>query len=434
MSKVGIRKILVNSRTWSTAIRSSSASACSNSLSYSTTCSTSNATSPAVVAAENTRLLPKRFSSVAVRYDDDDDDDDDDVYSDDSIKISSQLLDEIAAASNHCDTCTCDDNKKQDSEHAVTTSAVVNPRFPCGNEHHEDEVNPLPPPLPEPKYSVHKRILPPTLTAFSSEKGKDFLKEALFVDGTAESYWKLTEQFINQSDPAFCGVTTLLMCLNAMCIDPNIRWRGGWRYYGNEEVLLDRCCLSTERIRRMGITLEDFCQLGRCQGLNVELKRPEPLEKSGDNDEKKTTGYTLDEFRNDVRSVLSDKKQYPLLVVSFSRHALGQTGDGHFSPVGAYHEASDQVLILDVARFKYAPYWVGVEDLYRALQEEDSVTHKPRGWFLLYPPKNHACQHQTQEDRRPVEVVPHVGDKDICPVSSIKIDFCKANPKSLHHQ
>mmetsp|Transcript_19758 Transcript_19758/g.36877 ORF Transcript_19758/g.36877 Transcript_19758/m.36877 type:complete len:214 (-) Transcript_19758:583-1224(-) len=75
MSKVGIRKILVNSRTWSTAIRSSSASACSNSLSYSTTCSTSNATSPAVVAAENTRLLPKRFSSVAVRYDDDDDDD-----------------------------------------------------------------------------------------------------------------------------------------------------------------------------------------------------------------------------------------------------------------------------------------------------------------------------------------------------------------------
>jgi glutathione gamma-glutamylcysteinyltransferase len=29
---------------------------------------------------------------------------------------------------------------------------------------------------------------------------------------------------------------------------------------------------------------------------------------------------------------------------------LGQTGDGHFSPVGGYHKSSDFVLILDVVR------------------------------------------------------------------------------------
>ena len=37
---------------------------------------------------------------------------------------------------------------------------------------------------------------------------------------------------------------------------------------------------------------------------------------------------------------------------------LGQTGDGHFSPIGGYDAASDQVLLLDVARFKYPPHWV----------------------------------------------------------------------------
>jgi hypothetical protein len=30
------------------------------------------------------------------------------------------------------------------------------------------------------------------------------------------------------------------------------------------------------------------------------------------------------------------------------------TGDGHFSPIGAYHAENDLVLILDVARFKWA--------------------------------------------------------------------------------
>jgi glutathione gamma-glutamylcysteinyltransferase len=296
----------------------------------------------------------------------------------------------------------------------------------------------LPSPLPEPKYSVHKRVLPKTLTSFSSEEGRKLLMEALFIDGTAESYWSLTQHFVNQGDPAFCGVTTLVMCLNALCIDPNIRWRGGWRYYGSEDVLLDRCCLSTERIRRLGISLEDFVQLGRCQGLQIELRRPEPRQWPGDDNPQmiqinnnkraeKEENFSLQNFREDVQCILSQNARRPLLVVSFSRQALGQTGDGHFSAVAAYHEGSDQVLILDVARFKYAPFWVPVEDLYLSMQELDSVTNKSRGWLLLYPPRNHACQHVTQEDRRPVEVVPIVGGKEICPVGDIRRRYCKAN-------
>jgi glutathione gamma-glutamylcysteinyltransferase len=179
----------------------------------------------------------------------------------------------------------------------------------------------------------------------------------------------------------------------------------------------------------LGISLEDFCQLGRCQGLRIELKRPEPLEKSQD----RTTAngshaHTLEEFREDVSAILSDKVHRPLLVVSFSRAALRQTGDGHFSTVAAYHKASDKVLILDVARFKYAPYWVSVEDLFHSMQELDSVTQKPRGWFLLRPPKNHGCRHVTQEDRRPIEVVPLAGEKDICPIADVRREFCKSNP------
>ena len=315
------------------------------------------------------------------------------------------------------------------------------PRFPCGSNYHEDEMD-LPPPLEEPKYSVHKRVLPADLTAFSSQQGKRYLMEA-FAGGTAESYWKLTEHFVNQSDPAFCGVTTLLMCLNAMCIDPNIRWRGGWRFYGSEDVLLDRCCFSAERIRRKGIVLEDFARLGRCHGLNIDLKRPpfdpESLDdnrnNSGCNGNEGDASFSLDDFRRDIRWILSgtEAKYQPLLVVSFSRSALGQTGDGHFSPIAAYHEETDQVLVLDVARFKYAPYWVRVEDLYQSMRDLDSDTRKPRGWFLLSPPKNHECMHDEHgtEDRRPIDTVPKVGDPEVCPISNIKVHFCKGNKSTI---
>lgn len=324
-------------------------------------------------------------------------------------------------------------SSKQSSEEKMNRKTEDTPRFPCGSPKHEDEFDHLPPPLPEPTYSVHKRILPTSLTALSSSKGREYLLQCL-TQNTAESYWALMEQFVNQSDPAFCGITTLLMVLNAMCIDPNIRWKGGWRFFGSEEVLLDHCCLSMERISRVGVTLEEFRMLARCHGLSADLKRPFPVDQQ---EAQRILKYhhrpaefnSVESFREDIKQILTTPNSKSLLVVSFSRAALQQTGDGHFSPIAAYHEDTDQVLVLDVARFKYAPYWVPVHDLYRAMQPKDSATKRSRGWFLLHPPQHHGCLHETQEMRRPAELVPVVGDPDVCPVGKVKVEFCQVNPK-----
>ena len=61
------------------------------------------------------------------------------------------------------------------------------------------------------------------------------------------------------------------------------------------------------------------------------------------------------------------------------RHA----GGGHFSPIGGYHAPSDAALVLDVARFKYPPYWVPLRRLWDASLVEDEVTGRSRGWFHL---------------------------------------------------
>ena len=64
-------------------------------------------------------------------------------------------------------------------------------------------------------------------------------------------------------------------------------------------------------------------------------------------------------------------------VVSFQRGALAQTGSGHFSPLGGFSRRHGAVLVMDVARFKYPPYWVPLRVLWDAMRPADPVTGTP---------------------------------------------------------
>jgi len=56
---------------------------------------------------------------------------------------------------------------------------------------------------------------------------------------------------------------------------------------------------------------------------------------------------------------------------------------GHISPIAAYNEESDRLLILDVSRYKYPPVWVKTEELWQAMATVDSVSGKTRGFVLV---------------------------------------------------
>jgi glutathione gamma-glutamylcysteinyltransferase len=72
-----------------------------------------------------------------------------------------------------------------------------------------------------------------------------------------------------------------------------------------------------------------------------------------------------------------------VLIVSYCRSRLEQTGGGHFSPIGGYHAGKDLALVLDVARFKYPPYWVKLDTLLSAMQVPDPATQRSRGWLSM---------------------------------------------------
>lgn len=108
----------------------------------------------------------------------------------------------------------------------------------------------------------------------------------------------------------------------------------------------------------------------------------------------------FEEFEEAIKASTISGEQF--LAVSYSRASLGQTGAGHFSPVGGYcSENGGMVLVLDVARFKlasrlrftkwvifltwdrYPSYWVPIKMLFDSLIPVDPTTNQPRGYSVL---------------------------------------------------
>jgi hypothetical protein len=71
------------------------------------------------------------------------------------------------------------------------------------------------------------------------------------------------------------------------------------------------------------------------------------------------------------------------IITSYHRWPFGQTGSGHFSPIGGYHAEQNMVFILDVACFKYPPNWVPSQLLWEAMNMTDDSTRLLRGFMLI---------------------------------------------------
>nr|GMD53888.1 glutathione gamma-glutamylcysteinyltransferase 1-like isoform X1 [Ipomoea batatas] len=207
---------------------------------------------------------------------------------------------------------------------------------------------------------LYRRILPsPPAIDFASTEGKQLFMEAS-QNGTMEGFFKLISYFQTQSEPAYCGLASLSMVLNALAIDPGRKWKGPWRWF--DESMLD-CCEPLEKVKAKGISFGKVVCLARCAGAKVEAVR--------------TSQSNVDDFRKHIIACSTSDDCH--LISSYHRGAFKQTGTGHFSPIGGYHAGRDMALILDVARFKYPPHWVPLPLLWEAMDTVDEATGLHRG-------------------------------------------------------
>jgi len=211
---------------------------------------------------------------------------------------------------------------------------------------------------------LYRRLLPESCISFSSDVGKRLFTESL-LSGFANIYFPLAEQFRTQDEPAYNGLSTLVMVLNALAVDPKRIWRGPWRWY-YEDML--GCCLPQDLKQQKGTTMDQFVRLAVCNNLdlNVMLAREDASE---------------EDFRRTVQHTCS--KDDKVLICCYSRRVLGQSGHGHFTPIGAYHPSEDLVLVLDVERYKYPPHWVPLSDMWKAMGAPEKTTGSPRGYIVM---------------------------------------------------
>ena len=251
--------------------------------------------------------------------------------------------------------------------------------------------------------SPFEKILP-VLTAAFDKQATDTLNYlnhteayALIMSASGRShYFSLVSGFDSQLNQFYCGPAAVQATLNSLRpflgeklpLDPlYLPFKYATQYdifqsdcaKKNVLSLDDRGTLNDVGIDPImtapfGLTLDQGGQILRCvlgHQWNVKVMHVDPRKVS------------LAKLRENIVDALENETSRVL--IAYSRSGLGQKGGGHFSPIAAYHEASDSFLIMDVAKYKHPPVWATSALLYNAVATVDGcgTWDWPRGQLRL---------------------------------------------------
>ena len=231
------------------------------------------------------------------------------------------------------------------------------------------------------------------IIAWDSPAGRDRLMRSKYKN----DYFQLAHNFQPQANPLYCGIASSVIVLNSMRLSKNsvpsqkaIEVRipkaigGGLLDYPSysQLTLLGE---KTESVKSReiielrnkndpkskldpGLTLQNLHDVLETYDARVQLHYAvsEPGEGTG-------------EFRRLLKKALKDSTSF--VIVNFHGKTMGTPTDGHISPVAAYDEKSDSVLLLDVAGYLNPWYWTPAEHLYRAMHTKDG--DKYRGYVVI---------------------------------------------------
>ncbi len=221
-------------------------------------------------------------------------------------------------------------------------------------------------------------------------------------------FFHLANQFESQGNKAFCGPTSSVIVLNALRVnndsiskpqDPRLVLDEDkalippgfdplfQRYTQNN--FFDEASSKVKRREQVfgkpaaeGGKPDGGIQLRQLQGMLVAKGLDVRLRVADDS----LTDATI---KAELKENLKTANDY--VIVNYTRPVLGQKGGGHISPLGAYDQASDSFLILDVNPNGQSWVWVNADALIQSMRTLDTVEN--RG-YLLVKEGNTAAQAQ----------------------------------------
>jgi len=183
-------------------------------------------------------------------------------------------------------------------------------------------------------------------------------------------YWQLAPNFTAQDTQSYCGVASAVTVLNSMPINkPVDPTYAPYAYFTQKNFFSPAVekVIPADTVMKQGITRDEMVEALTSQGVSASSIAGDTFDDEG--------------LRKLLKVTLGDDGQFVL--ANYFRKTLGQVGGGHWSALAAYDAESDTVLILDVAKYKYTPVWVGISTLRQAIATLDTTSNKSRGLVLV---------------------------------------------------
>jgi hypothetical protein len=231
------------------------------------------------------------------------------------------------------------------------------------------------------------------LVGWDTEEGKSRLARSAYKT----DFFQLAHNFQPQANPLYCGVASSVIVLNALRLNSNAvpsqkslevvvpeSLGGGRRPYPaysqltllgeRTEAVKPRAVIELKNTGEGGGEIDPGLKLAQLRGILEAYDTRVDLHYADADSEAAVAA-----FRANLKSVLADSVRF--MLVNFNGSTLGASTHGHISPVAAYDQKTDSVLLLDVAGYFNPWYWAPVAHLYGAMHTLDGNHY--RGYLIV---------------------------------------------------
>lgn len=184
----------------------------------------------------------------------------------------------------------------------------------------------------------------------------------------APAFWALVPFHVQQPDDVSCGPASVAVVLGAL------RARAG---HAPPQVDHNAVVTLAGGPRGEGFTLVELADLVSRGLAAAELEGEVAAVHMED------PGAVAGEIRGDLGALEAGRI---FLIANFAvAPLLGVVDVGHHSPIGGYDAATDRVLVLDVYRRTFEPYWAPASLLIDAMAAVDPMSGRARGYVKVAP-------------------------------------------------
>ena len=234
-------------------------------------------------------------------------------------------------------------------------------------------------------------------TDWNSKKGL----EKLYNSQYKNDFYQMADHFQPQINPLYCAIASSVIILNTIYKDKKIISQKELeikkpKVFGGDIIpffsysqltflnkktdkIKDRKIISLQNITKenennvknfdAGLSLQQLSGILKIYKLKTQVHHVQTINKK-----------SVMKFRKLLKKILIEDKKF--LLVNFNGKILGLETGGHISPIVAFDNNSDSVLVMDVAGHQNGWFWVSIINLLKAMNTKDGENY--RGYMVVY--------------------------------------------------